>query len=378
MTAPDTLPPELAELGELVREDRPQPDERWARQLDARVAAGFPRRRRERFGWPRIRPLMPAFGLAATVLLVVTVAVSLPQGSDDDEGGGGASSSAPTTAQEESGSAGSGSDEGGGADLLQEQARSSGAAQPSVGGDDEAPVAPPATQRDPNSDSREPRQVERSASLALAAPPDEVERVADGIGRVTDEVGGFVAAASVSSNGGDFSLRIPTARLDDALARLSRLAHVRERERRSQDITAQSVSARTRLREAEAERRSLLRQLARADTPNETASVRARLRTVSREIEAARARVRRVDNRASFADVTVSLVSDEDVGGAAADGQWTPGDAAADAVRVLEVAVGVALVALAAALPLLLMLLLAWLASRQVVRRRRERALDMA
>ena len=43
MTAPDTLPPELAELGELLREDPPRPDAKWARDLDARAAAGFPR-----------------------------------------------------------------------------------------------------------------------------------------------------------------------------------------------------------------------------------------------------------------------------------------------------------------------------------------------
>jgi hypothetical protein len=43
MTAPDTLPPELAELGELLREAPPRPDPAWARSLDARAAAGFPR-----------------------------------------------------------------------------------------------------------------------------------------------------------------------------------------------------------------------------------------------------------------------------------------------------------------------------------------------
>ena len=43
MTAPDTLPPELDELGELLREDPPRPDSAWARELDARAAAGFPR-----------------------------------------------------------------------------------------------------------------------------------------------------------------------------------------------------------------------------------------------------------------------------------------------------------------------------------------------
>jgi hypothetical protein len=59
-------------------------------------------------------------------------------------------------------------------------------------------------------------------------------------------------------------------------------------------------------------------------------------------------------------------------------GAWTPGDAFDDALRVLEVAVGVALIAAAVLLPLALIWLLAWLARRGVSRRRRERALDMA
>ena len=43
MNAPDTLPRELAELGELLREDPPRPDLAWAEALDKRAAAGFPR-----------------------------------------------------------------------------------------------------------------------------------------------------------------------------------------------------------------------------------------------------------------------------------------------------------------------------------------------
>ena len=56
MTAPDTLPPELAELGELLREDPPRPDPAWARELDARAAAGFPRPPRRS---PWARPARP-------------------------------------------------------------------------------------------------------------------------------------------------------------------------------------------------------------------------------------------------------------------------------------------------------------------------------
>ena len=50
MTAPDTLPPELEELGALLREDPPRPDPTWARELDARAAAGFARPPRARRG----------------------------------------------------------------------------------------------------------------------------------------------------------------------------------------------------------------------------------------------------------------------------------------------------------------------------------------
>ena len=44
----------------------------------------------------------------------------------------------------------------------------------------------------------------------------------------------------------------------------------RERSQRSEDITAQSVSARSRLQDAKTERKSLLTQLGEADTVQET------------------------------------------------------------------------------------------------------------
>ena len=153
---------------------------------------------------------------------------------------------------------------------------------------------------------------------------------------------------------------------------------MRDRQQRSEDITAQSVSARSRLKDARTERKSLLGQLADADTVTEAGAIRARLRLVSNEIEAARAVVRRVDNRADYATVALSLVADRDAGGAVGteDGGWTPGDAARDALRVLEVAAGVAVIALAVALPFALVAILAGLALRTGRRRRRDHALD--
>ena len=372
MTAPDTLPPELAELGELLREEPPRPDPAWARRLDSRAAAGFPRPPR-RSPWAVLkahrRALVPVVSFACVALLVVGLS-TVQVGSDDEGGSGGGSFSSEDA---------SGGDAGA-------PAQGRGSAESAGDSGDSSVTAPklaPATGGgSPGSDGRRTRFQERSAALTLAARPRQIERVADGILRVTDAAGGFVASSTVSGgagSGGSFELRIPNARLDKAIADLSRLADVRERTQSSRDITAETLTARERLREAKREREGLLRALARATTLNETESIKARLRTVNRELAVARQAVRRVENRAAYANVSVDLVSSD--GSTAApsdDGRWTPGDALDDSLRVLEVASGVAVIVLAIALPLALLAAIAAGAARLARGRRRERALDMA
>ena len=214
----------------------------------------------------------------------------------------------------------------------------------------------------------------------LATPPREIDRAAAEILRVTDELGGYVVSSTVSSNSsGQFELRVPERKLQTALSRLSRVAKVRQRTQSAQDITGAVVSVRERLKDARTERRSLLRQLAAATTPNQTSSIRARLRLVSGQIAAAKRDLSRVKTRATRSTIAVTparrpprAAGDDDDGASG----WTPGDAFDDAVRILEVTAGVLLVALALLLPLGLVGLLVWLAARQAAQRRRERALD--
>jgi hypothetical protein len=291
------------------------------------------------------RALLPALAAATSLLAALVVASAVLTGGEDDGG-----DVAPLTSRQE--------DRGAGGAAAPESAPGRAMTVPPVDGD----IAPGA-----------PRRVERQASLTLSAPGERIDEVADGVVRVTDEVGGIVAGSSVSSGDGDsdgaaFSLRIPTRRLDDALARLSKLAHVQSRTQNSQDITGAFVSAQERLRESLAERQALLRQLAAADTVNETESIRARLRIVQQEIAGGRAAVARLRQRTDFA--VVSVMVEEGRGATGGGGGWTPGDALRDALRVLEVALGVAL------LPFGLLLGAGWLAARVAVRRRRERALE--
>jgi len=353
---------DLAELAILVRDERPAPDPAFAYSLDERARRGFPHapKRHRAFTWPKFT--LPALGLAASVLLVVLITTSMPGGGGSGDGssagGGGSASSQAAPSTDE-------------AATPKQSARS----DDSAGG---APSSSPALAAPVPSTPGRRRYVERSAQITLATTPREIDGAAAKVIAVADDLGGYVASSQITSGeGGAFELRVPERRLQRALERLSAIGKVRNRTQAAQDITGSVVSAQSRLKDARTERESLLKQLAKATTTNETTSIRARLRIVSRQIAAAKDALRNVKRRASTSSVSVTLEADKDAGGAAGgDGKWSPGDALKDAGRVLEVTASVLLVAGAVALPLGLIALLVWFAARQASHRRRERALD--
>jgi hypothetical protein len=344
--------PELTALVRDVRAQAPAMDPGFRARLDERVERGFataqrPKRQR--------RNLVPALGIAGCLLAGIVAIALTGGGSGNDNGssgGGGAgavsTASGPVTEQAQKDSAG-----GAGS--------SSSAAAPA-----------------PSQGSRS-RKVERSTRLELTTT--DVQDTADGVVRATQASGGFVQSSQVASGDGNgnasFVLRVPTARLDDAIARLSKLGHVRSLQQSAQDITGAYDSASTRLAEARAERRGLLRAIAKASTAQEISSLRARIADNRREISRYQREFEAVRNRANYATVEVDVIgrphkSQPAPGG----GSWSPGDAAHDAVRVLEVSAGVALIGLAVLVPLALLGAAAGLGASAYRRRRREAALS--
>jgi hypothetical protein len=306
---------------------------------------------------------VPSVGGALAAVLVVALVAASGGGPDQASSSGGAS---VQTMAESSGSARAGDTAAAPAPkpALQTTAKS-------------APTSTAFTAPAPSA----PRKVERAAELTLTPAPADVQDTADGVVREALAAGGYVQHSDVSvrDGGGEASLvlRIPTARLDDTLARLSKLAHVGALSQSATDITAQTASAADRLAEARAERRALLRALGRATTDRQIASLKARLRDNRAEIARRQAALDGQRRRADLATVAVTV---EGTGSAAKDdnsgGAWTPRDALHDAGRVLEVAGGVALIALAVLAPLAVLAALALLAGRSVRRHRREAALD--
>jgi hypothetical protein len=131
------------------------------------------------------------------------------------------------------------------------------------------------------------------------------------------------------------------------------------------------VTATDRLQAARAERRSLLRRLEAATTDTEAEAIRRRLDIVAGEINGLRAQLRNLRLRTDYAVVNVTLTAAKKDNGSLG----SLSDSFDDAGTLLAGFAGVTIRVLALALPLALIGLIAWLAGRSLLRRRRESAL---
>jgi hypothetical protein len=372
MRAPD-LDPELVRLEEDLRAIAPQADPAFLAALQQRVAAGFPRpeaARRSHVRGLRGRGLGRPLAVAAAALaaLVVAAIVLAPDNREATQIGDAATDRGSGTAVQES---------SGGAEATQSRPAlpQAAPAPPSASDQLRSSSDPAASQRAAGAAGR---RVERAAQLTLTPAPDDVQSVADGVTRTTQELGGYVESSQVTTSGdggsGSLRLRVPSARLASAIERLSALAPVGSLSQGATDITGATGSAAERVADARAERTALLRALGRATADREIASLRERLRINRSRLARARGALESLRRRArlSTVDVTVRAVAD----GGDRGGAWTPRDALGDAVRVLQIAAGVALVGAAILVPALALGGAGVLAGRAMTRRRREQALD--
>ncbi len=428
----DTL---LAELREL----RPTPSSEFTHQLDERAAAGFPRRpsRAPKGPFGQLaahfrdlsggRWMVPAVGLTIAVLAAVGVVVAIGSGS----GGSSVDRLALRTPAGESSAGGAemseaGGEEAAGAEAVESESTShagelpsrhakAGEKAPSYGaaaggaehsGEAEAEAAPaeaegeasieeapaeeftpvtPFTENAPAIKPRSHRDVERSSTIVLGTKPDQVAGAAAKVYSAVHAADGVVLDSSVESGttgatGASFTLLIPSAKVDDALASISQIAEVRSRHDATNDITAPTVGVTEELRDSNASIEGLLKELGDVETEAERESVEARLHEERRRHASIRASIEHLHKRAAMSEVSVRIVTGHGagavpVGKGKSGGDWSVGDALHDAGHILTIIAGVALIALAILAPIALIGLLIWSLNRFRVRRLRERAL---
>jgi hypothetical protein len=216
-----------------------------------------------------------------------------------------------------------------------------------------------------------------AASVSLDTSPANVQAISDGVARLAVRDEGFVQSSRVQvqqhgPSEATLTLSLPSARLSAALAAIGQLAPVRAESQSLQDITDTYDAARQRLTDATAERQALLRALARATTEGQIDSLRERLSQARSAIAQAQSAFRAVSQRASAAEVEVTVLGD-----ARAESEGlTLHRGLHDTGRVLTVAVVVLLIAAAILVPLALLIAALAGAGSAWRRYRRERALD--
>ena len=340
---------------------RETPSERFAAELDAWAAEGFPslneidrpseassaRSRPKRLlALATRKPALAALASGAVIVLVVGISVAAYLGSRDGQGRTDALKSEPFSLRPSNGD---------------------GATTPQAA---QSPFLSGTAARPRN----ERQQVqERTASIGLSTDADKIQDAADGVIQVTERYDGFVDSSTVHVGGSrghaSFALRVPTAHLNDAMSDLSDLGHVTASDTGSTNVTGSYVDAVKSYRDAQAKVNSLLDDLNNASSPAEAASIKQQLVVAREQLAAARAALRGIKQHVALTPVNVQIT-------AQGDGNWSIGDAADDAVGVLEAIGGAALIALAVLVPLAVLIAFAWLGARELRRRQREAPLD--
>jgi hypothetical protein len=364
---------QLAELAHELRQSRARPAAEFVRALDARAARGFmgeaaAAHRARRARWPKRRLRLrhaaspPRQVLAAAFAALIAVAVALPL---TLPGGKRGSERARVTAPARSAPATAAAPVHGDAVPAYAQ-RAQPAAHASA---TTASTAAASGQR----------QVERATALDVGVAPDAIQSSSQQVFTLVNSFGGYVRQSNVSAGtlgqaGASFDLRVPSANLSGALAALSHLGRVRSETDETDDVTEQFNSLHAALADLQAERSSLLKQLAAASEAQQEAALRARVRAVETRISQLEGQLTTLRSRVDYTSVALTLTAEAPLG--STQGDLTPGGAARDAGQVLEAALAVIVIAAAAVVPLAALGFAGWVAMSTTRRRLREQALD--
>jgi hypothetical protein len=383
------------DLATALAEARPTPRRDFARGLDERVAAGFPRR--SRFSRSPLAGLAGRVGtrsplrlsLAGAAAALVAIAIATVVVASSDSGSRpiaiypGSPTPRPSAKDSEAvphgavkvvphaatpGSSGSVQY----SDVLPQVAATESSGSDQAVGSSAAHSSETAGLANLSRN----RNIERSAEIGLLAAPADVADDSAKVFAAVHDANGIVLHSTTSSGrdgGARFELLIPSVRLSDALAVFSSIDEVRSRHEATDDITKPTVTANEELQDSQARVDSLLAQLSSAEVESEREAIAGELHRERGNAARLRHQLARLHQRTAYSRVLVRIQSDASI---ESGGTWGVSDAFRDAGHILGIAAGVTLVGLAVIAPLALLCFLAWLAHLLWLRARRERALD--
>jgi uncharacterized protein DUF4349 len=256
---------------------------------------------------------------------------------------------------------------GGGGDFAQ------GSAEPSGGGGSKANDRRLVSSGHQSAVPQVGPHIVQTARLRLSIAHGSFDDKVDDVHAIVDSYSGFVVNSTASQGSdkrlvqGSLDLRIPAESYEDALARLRQLGKVEALEESGQDVSQEFVDLNARIRQLRAVEAQLLELLQQADDVPAALAVQNQLSQVQLDLEQARGRLQYLDNRVSYA--TISLAMHEAGAVAPKGGGFSIVDAWATAGSAFLTVVGWIFIGIAVAAPVLVLLGLGLLAGRELRKR---------
>jgi hypothetical protein len=212
----------------------------------------------------------------------------------------------------------------------------------------------------------------KMASVRLSVRRGDFHGAVDEARTVAAAAGGFVVSSSQSQGEkrlmqGSLVLRVPERSYETVMRELGDVGRLDGRRENAQEVSAEFVDLQSRKRHLEAVERQLLVLLERAKSVPAALAVQSKLNDTQLQLEETRGRLRYLEDQTSFATISVNLRERLPVAAAGKDGiveTWK------DGAEAFAHVAGRTFVVVATIAPILLLLGLAALGARFVVRRR--------
>ena len=187
------------------------------------------------------------------------------------------------------------------------------------------------------------RIVIKNASLDIIA--DHPDQVLDTIGKMAEEIGGFIVSANLYQDSlpsgaqvprGSITIRVPAERLDEAISRIEEQSDqpVQNKTINSQDVTREYIDLQSRLRNLEAAESQLLKIMDQATKTEDVLSVHNQLTQVREQIEVTKGQIQYYEQSARLSSISTNILPTELVEPLSIGG-WQPVGVARNAVQAL-------------------------------------------
>ena len=156
-------------------------------------------------------------------------------------------------------------------------------------------------------------KVIKNINLQVRIDKGEFQRQFARASTVAEQFQGFVSGSQVSRTedgelaSGMLTIRVPSDRFEQAVARLKELGEVTSEDRTGQDVSREFVDLEARLRHAQTEEAFYLKLMGEAKTVSDMIQVQSQLSSVQLRIEEIQGQLQYLKDQTSFSTITVNI-----------------------------------------------------------------------